>query len=149
MIQKQGNWVPYELKPRDVERQFFTCEQLIQSQQKRFFCIGLWLEMRSEYSTTTSRRKNTTLSPINRYHRPQHQHHSQTFMVRISCSVSDGTKRVLLLWTAETWRFHYGRSVSATMITLSCLCSYSRPFFSQCMAQTNQSSSWQRSASCR
>jgi len=26
MIQKQGNWVPYELKPRDVERLFFTCE---------------------------------------------------------------------------------------------------------------------------
>ena len=26
IIQKQGNWVPYELKPRDVERRFFTCE---------------------------------------------------------------------------------------------------------------------------
>ena len=23
MIQKQGNWVPYELKPRDVERRLF------------------------------------------------------------------------------------------------------------------------------
>ena len=32
MIQKQGNWVPYELKSRDVERRFFTCEQLIQRQ---------------------------------------------------------------------------------------------------------------------
>ena len=28
MIKKQGNWVPYELKLRDVERRFFTCEQL-------------------------------------------------------------------------------------------------------------------------
>ena len=26
MIQKQGNWVPYELKPKDVERRFFTCK---------------------------------------------------------------------------------------------------------------------------
>jgi len=26
MIHKQGNWVPYELKPRDIERRFFTCE---------------------------------------------------------------------------------------------------------------------------
>ena len=26
MIQKQGNWMPYELKPRDVERRLFTCE---------------------------------------------------------------------------------------------------------------------------
>jgi len=24
MIQKQGNWVPYELKPRDVERRLFA-----------------------------------------------------------------------------------------------------------------------------
>ena len=29
MIQKQGNWVPFELKPRDVERRFFACEQLL------------------------------------------------------------------------------------------------------------------------
>ena len=26
MIQKQGNWMPYELKPRDVERRLFACE---------------------------------------------------------------------------------------------------------------------------
>ncbi|GFV45368.1 mariner Mos1 transposase [Trichonephila clavipes] len=26
MIQKQGNWVPYELKPSDVERRLFACE---------------------------------------------------------------------------------------------------------------------------
>jgi len=36
MIQKQGNWVPYELKPRNVERQFFTCEMLL-ARQKGFF----------------------------------------------------------------------------------------------------------------
>ena len=24
MIQKQGHWMPYELKPRDVERRFVT-----------------------------------------------------------------------------------------------------------------------------
>ena len=27
----------YELKPRDVERRFFTCEQLIQRQQRKDF----------------------------------------------------------------------------------------------------------------
>ena len=26
MIQKQGNWVPYELKPKDSERRFFACK---------------------------------------------------------------------------------------------------------------------------
>jgi len=30
MIQKQENWVPYELKSRDLERCFFTCKQLLQ-----------------------------------------------------------------------------------------------------------------------
>ena len=37
MIQKQGNWVPYELKPRDVERRFFACEQLLQRKEKKKF----------------------------------------------------------------------------------------------------------------
>lgn len=37
MIQKQGNWVPYELKPRDVERRFFICEQLLQRQKRKGF----------------------------------------------------------------------------------------------------------------
>ena len=102
MIQKQGNWVPYELKPRDVERRFFTCEQLIQrDNREKVFCIGLWLEMRSEYFTTTPRRKNITLNPVNRCHRPQHEHHGRTFMVQRSCCVSGGTKRVL--FTMSCW----------------------------------------------
>ena len=33
----QRNWMPYELKLRDVERRFFTCEQLIQRQQRKGF----------------------------------------------------------------------------------------------------------------
>ena len=48
--------------------------------KKRFFCIRLWLEMRSGYSTTTLRRKNITLSPVNRCHRSQHQHHGRAFI---------------------------------------------------------------------
>jgi len=37
MIQKQGNWVPYELKPRNVERQFFTCEMLLARHKRKGF----------------------------------------------------------------------------------------------------------------
>jgi len=36
MIQKQGNWVPYELKPRDVERCLFA-EQLLERQRRKGF----------------------------------------------------------------------------------------------------------------
>jgi len=58
MIQKQGNWVPYKLKPKDVERSFFTCEQLLQLLDKKgkMFCIVL-LVMRNT-STTTKRKKS-------------------------------------------------------------------------------------------
>jgi len=37
IVQKQENWVFYELKSRVVERRFFICEQLIQRQQREGF----------------------------------------------------------------------------------------------------------------
>ena len=41
MIQKQGNWIPHELKPIDIERRSFACEQLLQRQNRKGFlhCI--------------------------------------------------------------------------------------------------------------
>jgi len=118
MNQKQGNW---EIALwTEIERRWkaiFLANSWFKDNREKVFCIGLWLEMRSGYSTTTPRRKNTTLSPVNRCHRSQHQHHGRTFMVRRSCSVSDqkGPKGSCLLWAAEIWRFHYGRSISATV----------------------------------
>ena len=37
MIQKQGNWVSYELELGDVELRFFACEQLLQRQHWKGF----------------------------------------------------------------------------------------------------------------
>lgn len=37
MIQKEGYWVPHELKPRDVERRLFACEQLLERQTRKGF----------------------------------------------------------------------------------------------------------------
>ena len=36
-IQKQGNWVPHELKPRDVERRFWMSEMLLECHKKKSF----------------------------------------------------------------------------------------------------------------
>ena len=36
-IQKQGNWVPRELKPRDVARRFCTSEMLLERHKKKSF----------------------------------------------------------------------------------------------------------------
>ena len=37
MIQKQGNWVLYELKPRNVEHRFFTYEILLATHKRKGF----------------------------------------------------------------------------------------------------------------
>jgi len=45
MIQKQGNWVPYELKPRDLERRFFICEELLQRQKRKGFLHRIAIQL--------------------------------------------------------------------------------------------------------
>ncbi|UYV67697.1 SEPT7 [Cordylochernes scorpioides] len=35
MVQKQGNWVPYELKPGNIERHICTCELLLKRQNRK------------------------------------------------------------------------------------------------------------------
>ena len=57
-IQKQGNWVPYELKPRDVERQFCMSEMLLERHKRSHFCIGSLLVMKNGSITTTPSAKN-------------------------------------------------------------------------------------------
>ncbi|CAH2100144.1 unnamed protein product [Euphydryas editha] len=42
MIQKQGYWVPCELKPRDVEpEQVNACEELLERQRRKAFLHGI------------------------------------------------------------------------------------------------------------
>ena len=57
-IQKQGNWVRHEFKPRHVERRFCMSEMLLERQKRSHFCIGLLLVMKNGSITTTSSAKN-------------------------------------------------------------------------------------------
>jgi len=41
MIQKQGHWMPYELKPRNVERRFSRAKSCFNSRKGKVFCIIL------------------------------------------------------------------------------------------------------------
>nr|XP_012218141.1 PREDICTED: uncharacterized protein LOC105669663 [Linepithema humile] len=95
MIQKQGNWVPYELKPRDVERRFFTCELLIQRQQRKGFLHRIVTGDEKWIFYDNPKRKKYYAKPGQSLPSTSNQHQSRTFMVRRSCSVSGGTKRVL------------------------------------------------------
>ena len=57
-IKKQGNWVPHELKPRDVEWRFPISEMLLEHQKRSHFCIELLLVMKNGSITATSSAKN-------------------------------------------------------------------------------------------
>jgi len=116
MIQKQGNWIPYELKPRDVERWFFTCEHLIQRQQRKGFLHRIvtgdekWIfyPKKKKYYVKLGQSLPSTSTST-----PWPNIHGSKIMLCIWW-----TKRVLftIYWAAETWRFHYGWSVLGTMI---------------------------------
>ena len=87
MIQKQGSWVPYELKPRDVERRFFTCEQLLQRQKRKGFLHRIVTGDEKWIHYDNSKRKKSWGTPAMH----QHRRPSQTSMARSSCCVFGGT----------------------------------------------------------
>ena len=91
-----------ELKPRDAERRFFICEQLIQKQQRKGFLRIMtgdqkWIfydnPKKKKYYTKPGQLLSSTSTSTPRP--------SWTFMIRRSCSVSGGTKRVL--FTMSCW----------------------------------------------
>ena len=97
MIQKQGNWVPYELKSRDVERRFFTCEQLIQRQQRKGFLHRIMTGDEKWIFYDNPKKKKYYAKPGQSLPSISTSTPRPNFMVRRSCSVSGGIKRSCLL----------------------------------------------------
>ncbi|GBP06997.1 Mariner Mos1 transposase [Eumeta japonica] len=58
MIYKQSNWVPYELKTRDVERRLCMTEMLLARHKKKVFYIELSLVMKSGYIMIIQKEEN-------------------------------------------------------------------------------------------
>ena len=84
MIQKQGNWVPHELKPRDVERRLFACEQLLE-RRKGFLHRIVFGDEKWIHYDNPKRRKSMGSSQLPR-RRP-----NRIFTAPRSCSVFGGT----------------------------------------------------------
>ncbi|GBP70294.1 Mariner Mos1 transposase [Eumeta japonica] len=65
IIHKQGNWVPYDLKPIDVQLRLYVSEMLLA--QKRVFYIESSLVMKSGYIIVIKKKKimGTTWSRVN------------------------------------------------------------------------------------
>ena len=89
MISKQGNWVPYELKSRDVERVILTCELLL-ARSKRFFYIVTGEEKWIHYDNLKCKKSYGYILATHQ-HRPQSK---ATFMARSRCCVQGGTSLV-------------------------------------------------------
>lgn len=88
MIQKQGNWVRYGLKPRELKKHFFTYEQLLRRKKRKGFCMPLSLVMKSEFGTTTPSEENHMVTP------DRHQYWRQSkFKDWSLCSAFDRIRR--------------------------------------------------------
>ncbi|GFX70146.1 mariner Mos1 transposase [Trichonephila clavipes] len=86
MIQKQGNWVPYELKPRDVERRLLV-NSCLQGKDGRDFCIALRLGTKNGFVTIIPSADNHGDIPAMLPRRRQ----NRIFTVPRSCLVFGGT----------------------------------------------------------
>jgi len=89
MIQKQGNWA-CELKSRNVERRFFTCEMLLARHKRKGFLHRI-LVMKNRSTTITQRRGNHG----DHQAMLQHRQPSRKFMEKNSCCVFGGQLGVL------------------------------------------------------
>lgn len=69
MIQKQGHWVPYELKPRDVERRFLMCEFLLQRQKRKGFLHRIVTGDEKRIHYDNPKRKNRGVCRVTHQHR--------------------------------------------------------------------------------
>ena len=62
-IQKEGKWVPYELKERDIERRKTTCEILFDRFERKSFCIALLLAKKIGSISTIPSAKKSWVDP--------------------------------------------------------------------------------------
>ena len=108
------NWNRETLK--DFYLRFFTCEQLIQRQQRKDFFHRIvtgdekWIFYDNPKKKKYYAKPDQSLPSISTSTPQSNIHGSKIY------SVSGRTKKgSCLLWAAETWRFHYRRSVSAAI----------------------------------
>ena len=52
-IQKQGTWVPYDLKSREVERRFIAYQQLLERQKRKGFFHRIVTGMKNGFIKAT------------------------------------------------------------------------------------------------
>ena len=108
MIEKQGNWIPYELKPRNVERRFFICEMLVRHKRKSFLHRIVTDE---KWTTIIDKRRENHGDYLAMLQRRQP---NRIFMKKNSC-VFGGISLVSCIMSCSTERDHYWGSLPNTI----------------------------------
>ena len=83
MIKKQGDWVPYELTPRNVERRFSTCEILLSRHKRKGFIYRIVTDDEKWIHYDNPKRKKSW----NHLSMLQNIQLNQIFMEKNSCCV--------------------------------------------------------------
>ena len=113
MIQKQGNWVPYELKPRDLKGDFSLANSWFKDNREKIFLhrIVIGDEKWIFYDNPKKKKyakSDQSLPSISTSTPAEHSFEDHALYLV-------GPKGSCLLWAAKICRFHYGRSVSVTI----------------------------------
>ena len=87
MIQKQGNWVPYELKREMLNGVCLLVNSCLKGKDGRDFCIALWLGTKNGFITIIPSRENHGEFPAMLPRRRP----NRIFTAPRSCSVFGGT----------------------------------------------------------
>ena len=82
----RNEWKVEELKARAVKWCLVTCEQLLQQQNKKGFCIISWPEMKSGWTTLNLNIEDRRVSLFMHQYRQQ----NRTFMVQRFCTAFGG-----------------------------------------------------------
>ena len=94
MIQKQGTWVPYDLKPRGVELVFSPVNNCFSGKKGRVFFITSWRVMKSGFVTATQREESHGDCPVVMLLR---RRLGRICTLRRLCCVIGGTRSVLFI----------------------------------------------------
>ena len=92
-IQKQGTWVPYDLKPRDVDRRFSTVNNCFSGKKRKVFFTASRRVMKNGFITATQREESHGDCPVMLLRRRL----GRIFTLRRLCCVFGGTRSVLFI----------------------------------------------------
>ena len=97
IVQKEGNWMPYKLKERNMERRLVICEMLHQRQQRKDFLHRIITGDEKWIYYDNPKRLKAWVMSMNQVHQRQNE---ISMLRRLYCA-SDGIKEVIYIMSCS------------------------------------------------